>query len=91
MNRFNALNKLLALGVLAAFALLLMELRFDHRNVLGEHWQAWALLNYSGLMIITGVCWPGLVGLRMLAGARRCRTDGSAISIYPCADRRETS
>ena len=48
------LNKIVALGVLGAFAMLLLELRFDHRNVLGEHWQAWMPLLYSGTMIVAG-------------------------------------
>lgn len=54
MTRFWTLNKLVALGVLGAFAFLLLELRFDHRDVLGEHWQAFAPLIYSGAMIIVG-------------------------------------
>jgi hypothetical protein len=54
MKSFWTLNKLLALGVLVAFALLLLELRFDHRHVLGEHWQAFVPLIYSGAMIVLG-------------------------------------
>jgi hypothetical protein len=54
MNRFWTLNKLVALGVLGAFAMLLLELRFDHRHVLGEHWQSLVPLIYSGAMIIVG-------------------------------------
>ncbi len=33
MKRFWMLNKLLALGVLGAFSMLLLELRCDHRDV----------------------------------------------------------
>ncbi len=54
MNRFWTLNKLVALGVLGAFAMLLLELRFDHRDVLGEYWQAFVPLIYSGTMIVFG-------------------------------------
>lgn len=54
MNRFWTLNKWITLGILGAFAALLLEIRFDHRHVLGEHWQAWAPLIYSGTMLIVG-------------------------------------
>ena len=54
MPQFWTLNKLVALGVLSAFAFLLLELRFDHREVLSEHWQAFAPLAYSGVMIVCG-------------------------------------
>ena len=52
--KFWTLNKWIALGILGAFATLLLELRFDHRHVLGEHWQAWAPLIYSGIMLVAG-------------------------------------
>ena len=52
--KFWTLNKWIALGILGAFATLLLELRFDHRHVLGEHWQAWAPLIYSGTMLVAG-------------------------------------
>lgn len=54
MNRSLTLNKIVALGILVAFAMLLLELRFDHRNVLGEQWQSWLPLIYSGTMIVAG-------------------------------------
>ena len=54
MNRTLTLNKVVALAVLGAFALLMIELRYNHRNVLGEHWQSWIPLVYSGTMIVAG-------------------------------------
>ena len=54
MNRSLTLNKIVARGILGAFAMLMLELRYDHRNVLGEHWQSWIPLVYSGTMIMAG-------------------------------------
>lgn len=52
---FWTLNKLIVLLILAGFLILLMDLRFEHMDVLGDHWQAWIPIVYSGAMIIVGV------------------------------------
>lgn len=35
--------------------MLLFELRFEHMDALGDHWQAWIPIAYSGVMIVVGV------------------------------------
>ncbi len=47
-------DQLLATAVLGGAAFLLLELRFEHREVLGESWQSWIPLVYCGLTLATG-------------------------------------
>ena len=49
------LNKLIVLLALGGFFMLLMELRFEHMDVLGEHWQAFIPLVFSAVMIVVGI------------------------------------
>ncbi len=49
------LNKLIVLLVLGGFAMLLMEIRYTHRDVLGEQWLSWTPLVYSALMLLAGI------------------------------------
>lgn len=49
------LNKLIAAGVVASFAFLLLEIRFEHREVISEHWQSWIPIAYSGAALLLGV------------------------------------
>jgi hypothetical protein len=54
-------------ALLGGVALLLCELRFEHREVLGETWHSWIPLVYSGVTLLVGsVAW-----LRWNAGGRR--------------------
>ena len=52
---FWTLNKLIVLLVLGALVGLLLEIRYSHRNVLGEEPLSWTPLIYSGLMLLAGV------------------------------------
>ncbi len=52
---FWTLNKLMVLLVMGAFAGLLLEIRYTHRDVLGEEPLSWTPLIYSGLMLLVGV------------------------------------
>ena len=52
---FWTLNKLIVLIVLGALASLLLEIRYTHREVLGEEPLSWTPLIYSGLMLVAGV------------------------------------
>jgi hypothetical protein len=45
----------LAAAVLGGAGFLLLELRFEHREVLGEAWQSWIPLAYCGLALALGV------------------------------------
>jgi len=47
-------SKLMVVGLLAALSLLLVEIRFEHREALGEAWQSWIPLLYSGAMLALG-------------------------------------
>jgi hypothetical protein len=57
----------IAAAVLGGVALLLFELRFEHREVLGETWRSWIPLVYTGVTSLAGVA--ALV--RWEAGGRR--------------------
>jgi hypothetical protein len=57
----------IAAAVLGGVALLLFELRFEHREVLGETWQSWIPLVYTGVTSLAG----GIALLRWDAGGRR--------------------
>jgi hypothetical protein len=54
MSKPVTLSKLMAISLLGALCLLLVEIRFEHREVLGERWQSWIPLLYSGGMIVVG-------------------------------------
>src|SRR5207302_10597476 len=43
----RSLNELVVAAVLGGSALLLLEVRFEHREVLGETWRAWLPLAYA--------------------------------------------
>ena len=45
----------LAAALLAGAAFLLLEVRFEHREVLGETWHAWIPLASSAVLILVGV------------------------------------
>ena len=54
-QRTWTLNKWIVLLVLGALAGLLLEIRYTHREVLGEHTLSWTPLIYSGSMLIIGI------------------------------------
>lgn len=54
-QRFWTLNKLIALTALAGMATLMIEIRWEHREVLGEQWESWIPLVYVGVMLVTGL------------------------------------
>jgi len=41
-------------GVLGGAAMLLAEIRFEHREVLGETWVAWLPIAYAALLLVAG-------------------------------------
>jgi hypothetical protein len=47
-------DQLLAAAVLGGAAFLLLELRFEHREVLAEAWQSWIPLLYCGVTLAAG-------------------------------------
>jgi len=55
MAKPATLSKLMVIGLLGALSLLLAEIRFEHREALGEAWQSWIPLLYSGAMLAVGV------------------------------------
>ena len=57
----------IAAAALGGVALLLFELRFEHREVLGETWHSWIPLVYAGVTSLAGV----VALLRWDAGGRR--------------------
>jgi len=57
----------IAAAVLGGLAMLFLELRFDHREVLGETWHSWIPLVYSGATLLVGT----IALLRWNAGGRR--------------------
>jgi hypothetical protein len=54
MSKPATLSKLMAISLLGALSLLLMEIRFEHREVLGEEWPSWIPLVYCGAMLVLG-------------------------------------
>ena len=62
-----SLNERVVAAVLGGAALLLAELRFEHREVLGETWHAWLPLVYAALLLFGG----GASLLRWQRGGRR--------------------
>lgn len=65
--RERSLNERVVAAVLGGAALLLAELRFEHREVLGETWHAWLPLGYAALLLLGG----GAALLRWQRGGRR--------------------
>ncbi|HXN83953.1 MAG TPA: hypothetical protein VN883_15845 [Myxococcales bacterium] len=57
----------LALALLGGTALLLCELRFEHREALGETWRSWIPLAYAAVTLLAGL----VALLRWEAGGRR--------------------
>ena len=53
-------------GVLGGAAMLLAEIRFEHREVLGETWVAWLPIAYAALLLVAGSA--ALVRFRCTAG-----------------------
>jgi len=65
--RAGSLNERVVAAVLGGAALLLTEVRFEHREVLGETWHAWLPLGYAALLLLAGAA--ALVRFRQ--GGRR--------------------
>ena len=63
----NDRDRSLAAAGLGGVALLFFELRFEHREVLGETWHSWIPLVYTGATLLLG----GLALLRWETGGRR--------------------
>jgi len=53
-------------SVLVGAAMLLAEIRFEHREALGETWHAWIPLAYAALLLVAG----GVALLRFRRGGR---------------------
>ena len=64
--RERSLNERVVAAVLAGAALLLVELRFEHREVLGDTWHAWLPLGYAASLLVGG----GAALLRWERGGR---------------------
>jgi len=47
-------SKLMVVSLLGALSLLLVEIRFEHREALAEAWQSWIPLFYCGAMLALG-------------------------------------
>jgi hypothetical protein len=54
MSKPATLSKLIVIGLLGALFLLLVEIRFEHREALAEAWQSWIPLVYCGAMLALG-------------------------------------
>jgi hypothetical protein len=65
--RTRTLNERVVAAVLGGAAFLLAEVRFEHREVLGETWRAWLPLVYAALLLLGG----GASLLRWERGGRR--------------------
>jgi len=65
--RALSLNERVIAAVLGGAALLLAEVRFEHREVLGETWHAWLPLGYAALLLLAG----GAALLRWRQGGRQ--------------------
>jgi len=60
-------DRQIAAAVLGGVALLLVELRFEHREALGETWRSWIPLVYAGVTFLLG----SIALFRWDAGGRR--------------------
>ena len=54
MSKPTTFSKLMVAGLLGALSLLLFEIRFEHREALGEAWQSWIPLIYCAAMLALG-------------------------------------
>jgi hypothetical protein len=50
-----SLNRIIVLVLLGGLAMLLVEIRWEHRVELGRQWETWIPLVYIGLMLVVGV------------------------------------
>ena len=50
-----SLNRILLLILLGGLATLLMDIRWEHRVVLGRRWETWIPLVYIGLMLVVEI------------------------------------
>ena len=62
-----SLNEQVIAALLGGAALLLVELRFEHREVLGETWHAWIPIGYLTILVVAGAVALG----RFHRGGRR--------------------
>jgi hypothetical protein len=80
-RRTRTVHEVIVAALLAGAAMLLVEVRFEHREVLGETWVAWIPLACAALLVLAGgialVLWRRggrrilamLFGLSFLTGA----------------------
>jgi hypothetical protein len=54
MSKPATFSKLIVISLLGALSLLLVEIRFEHREALAEAWQSWIPLLYCGAMLALG-------------------------------------
>jgi hypothetical protein len=59
-TRTWTLNKGIVLVLIAGFALLVVDLRYEHVGAVRHYWQAWMPIVYSGVMVVLGAA--GLAG-----------------------------
>ena len=52
LGKSATFSKLIVIGLLGALSLLLVEIRFEHREALGEAWQSWIPLVYCSAMLV---------------------------------------
>ena len=81
MTRAPSLNEQIVAGLLGGAGLLLVEIRFEHREALGETWHAWLPLAYLAVLLVAGTAsllyfrrggrrvLAALFGLAMIIGA----------------------
>jgi hypothetical protein len=80
-------DRVFTAALLGGVAMLLVELRFEHREALGETWHAWIPLGYAavtlavGLLFGTGVA-VGLAGLLFHSGGHPFRAIHDALAIW---------
>ena len=70
-------DRRLAAALVAGAALLLVELRFEHREALGETWAAWLPIAHAAAMVLFG----SLAIVRWRAGGRRILATLSAAAV----------
>jgi len=76
MSKPATFSKLMVVGLLGALSLLLVEIRFEHREALGEAWPSWIPLIYTGGMLALGAA--GLA--RWDRGGRKVLLAGFAVA-----------
>jgi MFS family permease len=54
-REFWTLNKALVAALIGAFAFLLLDIRYEHRNVLGEEAAAWIPILFSAACVLLGL------------------------------------